>query len=608
MKDFLKVAFKQFGALCLAYLAFSVLLLILFLGFGVIFGRQKVDVKDDSVLVFDLSLNISDAPGSHSPWRYLEQPYSGSPSHQLNLKAALDAIDRAGGDDRISALFLHGSLKPFNYGSNFANLIELREAILRFREQGKPVVAYLVGPTIRDYYLSSAAESIILNPFGFLRINGLAANLLFLGNAFEKYGIGVQIFQAGKYKSYGEVFTRDRMSDENRRQTSVWLEGIWSTILGDIAKDRKIARETLGELTDEYGIFQAKQAVQFGLVDRLAYFDEVLEELSELGPLEEDAEGFAQIEMSQYSREENSIFSKISGDGKQKVAVVYLEGEIVDGEGEHDQVGGNRFARILRRLRNDDKVKAVVLRVNSPGGSVIATETIEREVRLLKSEKPVVVSMGGYAASGGYWISAYADTIFAESATITGSIGVFGIAPNVKEIANAHGVTFDGVKTSPFADIFSITRPKTSREMELFQDFTEFIYEQFLTRVEKGRDLSRLEVEQIAQGRVWTGADALKVGLVDKIGGLGAAIKEAAELGGLKEDWGIVEVPEPADLSKWLAVIFGGGKRPPLIQESESLVERLLRVERELPFLRVLNDPNGVYARLPFLMLPDLAF
>ena len=605
MITFLKLILRHLAALCLAFLAFFLLLFLLLLGFGAMSEHRELPLKEGTVLNFDLSRNISDAPQTGSIDEFFEGLFSGSEAEELHLKAVLDAVEEAGEDDRISTLFLHGSFEPTSFGSNFVNLAEIRAAVRGFSERGKPVIAYLVAPSLRDYFLASAADSVYLNPLGFLTLNGLAANLMFLGDAFEKYGIGVQTFNAGKYKSAGEPFTRNNLSPENREQIQLLVEGIWETVLEGIGEGRNLEVSDLQTLTDRHGILQPEQAVEFGLVDELRYFDEVLQELYGSSGAAREKDHVPQTTIAAYS---HSVAAKAAGGGspgEDVLAVVYMEGEIVDGEGDLEQVGGSRFSRALRKLRKDEKVKAVVLRVNSPGGSAMASEVIEREIRLLGVSKPVVVSMGGLAASGGYWVSAQAETIFAESATVTGSIGVFGLFPNIEKLANRHGITFDGVKTSRFADLFSISRPKTVEEMGLFQDLTDSIYNHFVVKVGEGRGLSQERVEEIAQGRIWTGADALEVGLVDKIGGLDAAIREAADLASLGEDWILSQYPKKLDFAERVAKVLSGPTHPPLSYGGQLLSPELDEIGRDLFSLRSFNDPRGIYARLPFFLHVD---
>lgn len=599
MKKFILKVLQNLLAMFLAFMLFSGILFFGLVLIGLLFAEKPAIVKEKSALVLDLSFNLSDSPRQASPLQAIQQGLEGTGTPQLHLKAVVDAIDRAAEDTRITGLFITGSFLSENYGSNFASLREMRDAILRFRKSGKPVTAYMVDPSLRDYYVASTADNLVLNPFGLVMLKGLAANLMFLGDAFEKYGIGVQTTIVGEYKSALEIFTRNKMSSENREQTRAELESLWTTILEGISENRGIDMAELRKMSADPAVFNAQQALEYGLVDELAYLDEVLDGLADITAYDENKESFSQVAFADYVNDAKFSANTFQLDDKPKVAVIYAEGVIVTGEGGLDNVGSDSFARELRKLRKDDDVKAVVLRVNSPGGSAVAAEIIEREIRLIGEEKPVVVSMGGVAASGGYWISSHAETIFAEKSTITGSIGVFGFYPNLEELANEHGVTFDGVKTSPYADIFTISRPKTSEEIKILGAFAEQIYDEFLKRVGEGRDMERDEVHKVARGRVWTGEQAIEIGLVDKIGGLAAAIDEAAALAELGGDYDVVQFPEEEDMAQiFEKLLSGSGGKP--VSRQDPVSKAFTRLQREFPLAQTFNDPQGVYARLPY--------
>lgn len=587
------------AAMFVALGVFIVIWVVVLIILALIFEERAVPIKEDSVLAFDLSVNIMDSPRDFSAFDLIEETIDGGSSPVLYLKSVIDGIERAAEDDRISALFLYGSLRPENYGSSYAVLREVRDAIKRFEKSEKPVIAYLVNSSLRDYYLVSSAETLIQNPFGLVNLKGLSLNHIFLGNAFDKYGIEVQTSRIGKYKSFVEAFTSDKMSPEDRYQTKELIESLWKNILSDISESRNINVESLAEFSEDRGFISPDVGIEAGLIDESAYFDEVREKLIEVSGFDEDLESFKQIKFNDYLREGRLQSPDILVlDKEPKIAVVYAEGMIVNGEGDFDQVGSDRVSRELRKLRHRDDVKAIVLRVNSPGGSAVASEILLRELQLLKEEKPVVVSMGSFAASGGYWISALADTIYAEATTITGSIGVFSIYPNIKEFSNRIGITFDGVKTSKYADIFSVTRSKSEDELGLLQEYTDFIYDSFVARVSEGRKLSIEKVEAIAQGRIWSGAGAKEIGLVDKLGGLDDAIEHAVGIAGIKGDWRLIQVPEETDAAAFIDKLLGGPGREPIGYEG-SLTNKLKELERELSSLNILNDPNGVYALLP---------
>ncbi len=393
------------------------------------------------------------------------------------------------------------------------------------------------------------------------------------------------------------------MSNEDRYQTKELIESLWNNILTDIGDTRNIASETLAVYSANQGYFSSQEASELGLVDRSAYFDEVRNKLIEIGKFDEDLQSFRQVSFTDFlseGRQRAAEVLDIAKNSKPKVAIVYAEGMIVNGEGDSDQVGGDRVSRELRRLRHNDEVKAIVLRVNSPGGSPVASEIVLRELNLIKNEKPVIVSMGSLAASGGYWIAANADTIIAEAMTITGSIGVFGIYPNFKEIANRTGVTFDGVKTSKYADIFTVIRPKTDDELKLLQEYTDFIYNSFIERVAEGRNLSLNEVKAIAEGRIWSGLEALEVGLVDKLGGLDDAIDHAVDIAGITGEWQLIHVPEEKEPTIFIEKIIGNFPQNKPLGTEGLLAQKLDQIHRELPWLKALDDPYGVYALLPF--------
>lgn len=565
-------------------------------------GDKHVKVPKDSVLVVDLWMNITDSPPIRGMDSLLDEAVWGPSTPRLYLLEVVDGIKRAATDSRIKALFIHGSLLPENYGSGLAALREVRGAIETFKASGKPVIAYTTDPTLRDYYLMSAADTVIMNPFGVLGLNGLATEGMFFGQAFEKYGIGVQTTRVGKYKSAVEMFTRESMSEADREQITALLDSIWDSLLSEIAESRGVDLKELIAQSDREGFFTSAEAVQLGLAERVAYFDEVIDELQTVGSYDDFLDSFRQVALADYIkahgfRQAQGFFSSSNA-----IAVVYAEGDIVDGEGFPNQVGGERLARELRMLRDDPEVAAVVLRVNSPGGSALAAEVIQREIVMTQKSKPVIVSMGSLAASGGYWISASAERIYAEPTTITGSIGVFGLLFNFKQLANDHGITFDGVKTSTFADLYTISREKTPEEMALIQEFTDFIYDQFLQKVAKGRSLPIEGVAEIAQGRVWTGQQAMKIGLVDEIGGLEDAIEFAASSAGAGDNWTIRQIPEKKNFSEALQELLARPNgTPPVIQQRPSLMGQITRsLQSELSSLKAYNDPKGIYARLPF--------
>jgi protease-4 len=576
-----------------------VVALILVIGALVGLSSQPVSVviEPDSVLVLDLNTTIQDAPVIAGFEEVLEEALGGGYSVTYLLKI-LDAIERAKTDDDIAALLLHGSLQQQAYGSGLAAVSEIREAIAGFKASGKPVYAYLVDPSQKDYYLASVADEIWLNPFGLISLNGLATEVPFLGGTLKKYGVGVQTTRVGAYKSAVEMFTREKMSEADREQRTALLNDLWDGLLDEISATRPLERAELVQLTVKGAFFSAEEAQAAKLVDTVGYLDELIEYLAGSFQRDELDETFRQVALADYanSRGFQVDVATVEGD---RVAVVYAEGDIVDGGVVPDYVSGDWLAHELRRLRKDSEVKAVVLRVNSPGGSAVASEIIQRETRLLAETKPLIVSMGSYAASGGYWISAYADKIYAQPYTITGSIGVFGLVFNVEEMAANVALHFDGVKTAPFADIHTVSRPRTKEEMALIQKFTDEIYDAFIDKVAEGRSLDQAQVRDIAQGRVWSGARAGEIKLIDAIGGLQMAINDAANQAGLKY-LAIEQVPRAASFAENLAKMLEEPGAAPVARFPAPANRLAIQWQRLSTRLNALNDPRGVYARLPF--------
>ena len=564
-------------------------------------GKDRTPpLESNSYLVFDMDANITDAPP-----RVDFSVFSGSENRpgQLQLRNVTRALRAAATDDRIKGLLLTGSLSPSGYGSGYAALKEVRVALQDFKASGKPVKAYLTFADTKDYYLASVANDIALDPYGMIVLPGLASEPIFYAGAFEKFGIGVQVTRVGKYKSYVEPFTRKNMSPENREQVQKLLDDVWGSIVTDIAASRGRTPAQVQGTVDAEGLIRAEPAKAGKLVDRIAYRDEVIEELK-VATGRKGKDSFRQISLANYARiapDPADVARRGIAPAKgSRIALIYAEGGIVDGEGEPGEIGGTKFARELRLLRQNDSIKAIVLRVNSPGGSASASEAIQREIRLTRKVKPVVVSMGSYAASGGYWISAYGDRIFAEPNTITGSIGVFGIQFDVQKLTGNLGLTFDSVKTGKFADALTISRPKTEEELAVFQRMVDWIYGEFVGKVADARHLKLDFVKEIAQGRVWSGQEALKLGLVDEIGGLDPAIKYAAQKAGLGSDYRLVEYPRRKEFSEEIAEMVQRFNPQGAQSGSTGIVAAVTqRLEQELKALKAYNDPQGVYARLP---------
>ncbi|MEQ9357212.1 signal peptide peptidase SppA [Coleofasciculus chthonoplastes] len=554
-------------------------------------------VKDKSILVFDLSLTVRDTDPTSSTSRAIEEALSGEETDTITLRTVVDTLNAAAADSRIVALYLDGSQTSTSSGTGFATLKEVREALERFKESGKKIIAYDVDSGEGEYYLSSIADTIVLNPMGSLEMNGFSSQPMFFTGALEKFGIGIQVIRVGKYKSAVEPFVLKELSPENRQQIQALLEDLWSEFRTTVGKSRQVTPQQLQAIADNQGIVLASDAIGRRLVDKVGYYDEVIAQLQELTGERETEKSFRQIRISTYA--DIADKPRHQQASKNKIAVLYASGEIVDGEGSVQEVGGESFAAQMRKLRLDDSVKAVVLRVNSPGGSATASEIIQREVKLTRDSKPVIISMGDIAASGGYWISTYGNRIFAEPNTVTGSIGVFGLLMNVQQIANENGITWDVVKTGRFADTQTVSRPKTPQELALIQNIVNQVYSKFLDKVAESRKLPKDKVAQIAQGRVWSGIDAKQLGLVDEIGGLDDAIEYAVKEANLGEDWKLEEYPRFQTLEERLIQEFVGNDSNKT-QQTDPLMAEFMKLKEDLAMLQALNDPKGIYARLPF--------
>jgi protease-4 len=563
-------------------------------------GTTRHTLAQKSVLVFDLNTKITDRSKDERS-EMLAHLFNQN-DFSLQLRTATTALRAAARDPRILGLYLHGSLRTDGYSSGYAALKELREAIQDFQKSGKPVIAYITDADNRNYYVESAADQILLNPFGVLAFRGLAAQGVFIKGAADKYGFEFTPTRHGKYKSAIEPLTRENYSPENREQLEALLKTIWDDMRDTVAHARKISPDDLQTIVDQQGLITADMAKDKGLVTDLAYEGDALDKLRQLTGKPGKDRAFPQISIAQYAREvRRSAFRHEFG--KDKIAVVYAEGEIIDGEGQRgsqDEVAGDRFARMIRGIRDHDNIKAIVLRVNSPGGSAQASEVILDELRRFNAERPVIVSMGTVAASGGYFISMASRRIIAEPSTITGSIGVFGLTMDAQKIANDHGITFDTVKTGTLADMFTISRPMTPQEHDILQHLVDEIYDKFVARVASCRKLTTNQVDDIAQGRVWSGKDALGVGLVDEMGGLQKAIDVAAHEANLGTNYAVVEYPVQKPFIEELAEDLRGDQQPLVKNDFPSRV--LQKMMLEWRWLSGFNDPNGVYARLPYEM------
>jgi protease-4 len=605
MKQFFISFFANLAAL-LVVLGVPLLLFFLIVVISVSFSSKSQHlafIERGSILVFDMSVNVTDSPEHATSSSPLDKALNNDTTDSMTLRKLVTALQKAAKDDRIKGLLIDGSFTPADYGTGYSCLHELRDAIIAFRKSGKKVYAYLESPSTRDYYVASAASYIYLNPYGDMEMPGLASEKMYFADIFQKYGIDVQVTRVGKYKSAVEPFILDKMSDADREETQKLLGDLWGDFLNAVSDSRGVDPVQIQQLVDADGFILPEHALAAHLVDKLAYFGDVLDDLGKVAPSSSYADvplPFKQVAIGDYI--DHSSTPKLVGERSNSnvVAVLYMEGEIVDGWGDTTNIGGDRFAAELRQLRRDDKVKAVVLRVNSPGGSAYASEVIQREIIALKDKKPVIVSMGNYAASGGYWVSTFGDRIFAETNTITGSIGVFGIFFDVQKLANAYGVTFDVAKTGNYADFDTIFRPKTPQEINLAQARVDDLYGKFLDKVSRSRNIPIDQLQLIAQGRVWSGSEALNLHLVDELGGLQQAIDYAADKAKLGTNYELREVPHQLDFSETLALLLSNQEAPlEKTQKVDLLTGQFLKMKAELKSLQEFNDPLGLYMRLP---------
>ena len=585
MKDFIKYVFATVTGIVVFSLIMGILFVISLVGLAAS-SASTVPVEKNSVFTLMLSGQV-DERAEEDIMRQL----SGQISENLGLDDIISAIKKAKENEDIKGIYIETGLFAIDTP---ASAHAIREALLDFKKSGKWIVAYGDSYTQTAYYICSAADKIYLNPQGMVDWHGLAANPYFLKDLLAKFGVKYQLCKVGKYKSAPEMMTADQMSEPNREQVTAYMTGIWKVMLKDVADSRKISVDSLNAYADKFiALANQPDLVKMKLVDKLMYTDEVKGEIKKLLKIDADDD----INQLSLSDMKNVKGKKEKGD---KIAVYYAYGEIVDSETgsladqEHNIVA-NTVCKDLEKLANDDDIKAVVLRVNSPGGSAYASEQIWHAVMNVKAKKPVVVSMGGYAASGGYYISCAANYIYSEPTTITGSIGIFGMFPDFSGLLTEKlGVKFDEVKTNKHAAFGTIARPFNEEELALLDQYIGRGYELFRKRVADGRKLSVDAVEEIAQGRVWLGNDALGIKLVDAIGSLDDAVKKAAQLAKMDE-FKTESYPEPAD---WFTQILDK-------TNSDSYLDEQMRANfgefyEPFRYLKSINSQSAIQARLPF--------
>lgn len=586
----MKAFFKYVLATITGMLIFSVLMFFIMIGIigamvSSVGSKSETVTPSNAVLLINLDHTITEKT-EPNPFENLDLPgYSGARS--LGLNDMVSRIKAAKDDGNIKGIYLNVS----GVNAGFPTAKAIRESILDFKTSGKFVVAFSDVMSQKGYYINSAADEIYLNPQGSLDFRGLATSVMFFKEAMDKLGVDMQILKVGTYKSAVEPFMMNSMSEANKEQVNSYLGSIYDTFLSDISASKKLSVDSLRGIANGYLIREPEDAKKYGFVNNLLYKDEVFAKIRAKLGIDENKD-IPYVSILDYTNKPSA--GEAGGD---RIAVLYAYGEIIDGEGMDGQIGGDKLSRELRELRLDDKVKAVVLRVNSPGGSALASENIWREVDLTKKVKPVIVSMGDYAASGGYYISAAADSIFADPTTLTGSIGVFGMIPNFQRLFNEKlGVHFDAVKTAKFADMdVDMDRPLTEEEKTIIQGGVNKIYQVFMKRVADGRKLDVAYVDSIGQGRVWTGKQAVDLKLVDRIATLDEAIKAAAKKAKL-DNYRVSEYPRMKDP---FSSILSTSKEKIKMWMLEDELGDFVKYYSEL---KKVSKQSGIQARIPYLV------
>ncbi|CAN5600523.1 signal peptide peptidase SppA [soil metagenome] len=542
---------------------------------------REVKIADNSVLHLKLDKPIVER-GVDDPFASLQLLGADGSIGLIELK---DAIRHAKGDDKIKGIYLQSQF----VNAGFGTLQEIRDALLDFKTSGKWIYGYGEMMSESDYYLLSAADDITLNPQGILEFNGLSAELTFIKGTLDKLEIEPEIFRVGEFKSAVEIFTREDMSPENREQVSSYINSIYNEYLKNVSETRNIKMSSLKNISDSMLVRTATDAERFDLVSRLAYEDEIFFELRQKLGMEKDKK-IPLVELGKYRRSYKS-----SGTSRNRVAVIMANGNIVSGEGDNNNIGSDKFAAEIRRARLDDKVKALVIRINSPGGSAIASDVIWREIVLARQKKPVIASMSDYAASGGYYLAMGCDTIVAQPTTITGSIGIFSMLFNVKDFLNSKlGITTDVVKTGHFSDIFTITRSLSDFERQIIQKGVDERYEVFVGKAAEGRNMNIEEIKRNASGRVWSGIEAKERNLVDVLGGLDDAISLAVKAAGVEDDYRVTYLPRQKTFLEQLMSGLGGDIQTRILQ---------FQLGEYFPYvmkIKQLQEYEGIQARLPF--------
>lgn len=583
MKNFFKILLASFISNLLVLVLFVVFVVVLF-GSLLSSKEEPVTIDSGSILKISLDKPILDRSNENALSKFNLGAFGSDET--LGLDKLLIYIAKAASDENIKGICL--DVTSINAG--WATVDEIRNAILKFRKSGKFVVSYSDIYDQKAYYLASASDKVYLSPQGMLLINGLMSGRMFFKKALDKLGVEAVVIRHGKFKSYVEPYILDKMSDENRLQTMTFLNSIWKHVLTGIATERKIDADSLNMLISQLAIRNTETAIKYKLIDSALYKDELLSQLANLSGNTGGKPKFVSYE--RYAMTAAPRTSK--GLAHNKVAVVYFSGEIVMGEGSSDNIGADKFTKALREARADSSIKAVVIRVNSGGGSALASDNIWREVALTRKVKPVIASFGDVAASGGYYIAAEADTILASPVSITGSIGVFGLLVNTQKLMNDKlGINYDVAKTNPYADLGNPMRKMSDQERGILQQGVEDMYQTFIKRVGDGRKLTTTYVDSIGQGRVWAGSNALTLKLIDGYAGLDSAIRIAAHRAKLTE-YRTIALPKQKDPIEELSEKLSG------VPSEKAMKAVMGEWFTTYKALQTASKQSGIYMRLPY--------
>lgn len=582
MKDFLKMMFASFTALLL-FFVLGVAILIGSLVAIISMKPEPKTVADNSILQIVLNKPIQDRTPDN-PFQFIN-PTSFSIDMPLGLNSIVKGIERAKFDPKIKGIYMN--LNDMSAG--LATTEEIRNAILDFRTSGKFVITSADNYSQLSYYLATASDKIYMNPYGTFFLYGMSSRVMFYKGLLDKLGVEMQIIRHGKFKAAVEPFMLDKMSPENKEQISTYMGSIWNSILQSISSTRHISMDSLRTITDKLQVTSGEEALNVGLMDALYYRDEVVVELCKLMQVKSEKE-LKLVGVSDYS----AAINLEEKESKNKIAVIYASGEISQGNGQGEGIFSGSLSKVIRSARNDSTIKAIVFRVNSPGGDAQAAEIIARELELAKQVKPVIVSMGDVAASGGYWISMPSNAILANHTTITGSIGVFGMIPNFeKGMKDKLGLNVDVVKTNENSDLLNVFRPLTNMEKNILQKRVEDIYTKFINKVADSRKMTASQVDSLGQGRVWSGDNAFQNKLIDQFGGLQDAIKMAVLSSGVSE-YNLVELPKEKSPFEMIMESFGSQVKS-MFRHSE-----LEKSFQHYEYVIKSVNNQGVQARIPY--------